>query len=52
MITGGVAAVIYGDPRFTRDIDVVLALDGASVPSLLGISTSSTGTLRSGPTST
>lgn len=27
MITGGVASVIYGDPRFTRDIDVVLALD-------------------------
>jgi len=26
MITGGVASVIYGDPRFTRDIDVVLIL--------------------------
>jgi len=26
VITGGVAAVIYGDPRFTRDIDVVLDL--------------------------
>jgi hypothetical protein len=26
MITGGVASVIYGDPRFTRDIDVVLRL--------------------------
>lgn len=26
MITGGVASVIYGDPRFTRDIDVVLEL--------------------------
>lgn len=25
MITGGVASVIYGDPRFTRDIDVVLS---------------------------
>jgi hypothetical protein len=24
MITGGVASVVYGDPRFTRDIDVVL----------------------------
>jgi hypothetical protein len=26
MITGGVAAVVYGDPRFTRDVDVVLEL--------------------------
>jgi len=26
MVTGGVASVIYGDPRFTRDIDLVLEL--------------------------
>lgn len=26
MITGGVASVIYGDPRFTRDVDVVVDL--------------------------
>ena len=26
MVTGGVASVIYGDPRFTRDVDVVLEL--------------------------
>lgn len=26
MVTGGVAAVAYGDPRFTRDVDIVLAL--------------------------
>ena len=26
MVTGGVASVIYGDPRFTRDIDLVIAL--------------------------
>lgn len=25
-ITGGVATIIYGEPRFTRDIDVVLAV--------------------------
>ena len=31
MITGGVASVIYGDPRFTRDIDVVLELRGAHI---------------------
>lgn len=26
MVTGGVASVIYGDPRFTRDIDLVIGL--------------------------
>lgn len=26
-VTGGVASVIYGEPRLTRDIDLVLALD-------------------------
>lgn len=31
MITGGVASVIYGDPRFTRDIDIVLVLDSAGI---------------------
>ncbi len=29
MITGAVAAIIYGEPRLTHDIDVVLALDPA-----------------------
>ena len=29
MITGGVASVIYGDPRFTRDIDLVMQLPPA-----------------------
>lgn len=33
MITGGVASVIYGDPRFTRDIDLVLELR-VSLPSI------------------
>jgi hypothetical protein len=26
-VTDGVASVIYGEPRLTRDIDLVLALD-------------------------
>lgn len=26
LVTGGVASVIYGEPRFTRDIDIVVAL--------------------------
>ena len=35
MITGGVASVVYGDPRFTRDVDLVLELDAAGASSLL-----------------
>ena len=31
MVTGGVASVVYGDPRFTRDIDVVLQLASVDV---------------------
>lgn len=31
MITGAVASVIYGEPRFTRDIDIVLQLREADV---------------------
>lgn len=31
MITGGVASVIYGDPRFTRDVDVVLELGESGI---------------------
>jgi hypothetical protein len=34
LVTGGVASVIYGDPRFTRDVDVVLDLPAESVPRL------------------
>ena len=26
MVTGGVASVVYGEPRFTRDIDLVIRL--------------------------
>ncbi len=29
MVSGGVASVIYGEPRFTRDIDLVIALKPA-----------------------
>lgn len=32
MVTGGVAAVVYGDPRFTRDIDIILRLTPADAP--------------------
>ncbi len=35
MITGGVASVIYGDPRFTRDIDLILELREADAGRLL-----------------
>lgn len=31
MITGSVAATIYGEPRFTQDIDIVLSLCAADV---------------------
>lgn len=34
MVTGATAAIVYGQPRVTNDIDVVLALDAASVPRL------------------
>lgn len=36
MVTGGVAAVIYGDPRFTRDIDIILKLEQNDVERLAG----------------
>lgn len=35
MITGGVASVIYGDPRFTRNVDVVLELSTAGLPEFI-----------------
>ncbi|HKK27509.1 MAG TPA: nucleotidyl transferase AbiEii/AbiGii toxin family protein [Gemmatimonadota bacterium] len=37
MVTGGVASVVYGDPRFTRDVDVVVEVDPAQVEDLLGV---------------
>ena len=35
MITGGVASVVYGEPRFTRDIDLVLALKDTNLDGIL-----------------
>jgi hypothetical protein len=35
MVTGGVATVVYGDPRFTRDVDVVLDLAPAAIESIV-----------------
>ncbi|MBN1308387.1 MAG: hypothetical protein JXA18_10750 [Chitinispirillaceae bacterium] len=32
MITGSVAATIYGEPRLTHDIDLVIALRAADIP--------------------
>lgn len=34
MITGAVASILYGEPRLTNDIDVVVALKMAKVPLL------------------
>jgi hypothetical protein len=34
MITGAVASTIYGEPRLTQDIDLVLDLDPSGVPRL------------------
>lgn len=34
MITGSVAAMTYGEPRLTNDIDLILALSPASIPRL------------------
>lgn len=35
MVTGGVASVVYGDPRFTRAVDLVVELDAGSVGTLV-----------------
>ena len=35
VVTGGVAAVVYGDPRFTRDVDLVVELDPDGVGRLV-----------------
>ena len=35
MITGATAAILYGQPRLTNDLDVVLALDDRTRPALI-----------------
>ena len=47
MITGGVVAVINGDPRFTRDVDLVLEPQRDRVATLLAAFESDTFPLRS-----
>lgn len=32
MVTGAVATAVYGEPRLTRDIDLVIALRSADAP--------------------
>lgn len=34
VVTGSVAAMIYGEPRLTHDIDIVMLLDDASITAL------------------
>jgi hypothetical protein len=34
-ITGGVAALAYGDPRTTRDLDLVIAIDSSNIQTLV-----------------
>lgn len=34
MLVGSIASTIYGEPRFTQDVDLVLQLEEAVVPSL------------------
>ena len=35
MVTGAVAAIVYGEPRLTHDIDIVIALAPLDVPSIV-----------------
>lgn len=37
MVTGSVAAAIYGEPRLTRDVDLVLVLRGSQAGRLAGL---------------
>jgi len=35
MVTGSVASMVYGEPRLTHDVDLVIALDEASIDALV-----------------
>jgi hypothetical protein len=35
MVTGGLAAIIYGEPRLTNDVDIVLRLEPEDAERLL-----------------
>ena len=37
MITGGAAAIVYGDPRLTNDLDVVLAMQPSDAPRVAAV---------------
>ncbi|MGE0553542.1 MAG: nucleotidyl transferase AbiEii/AbiGii toxin family protein [Gemmatimonadales bacterium] len=37
LVTGGIASIVYGEPRFTRDIDLVLALQPEDASVLAGL---------------
>lgn len=34
MVTGATAAIVYGKPRYTNDVDIVIVLSSAAVPKL------------------
>jgi hypothetical protein len=35
MVTGGLAAIVYGEPRLTNDVDIVVQLAPGDAPQLL-----------------
>lgn len=37
MVTGGVASVVYGEPRFTRDVDLVVELNSGSARQFMDV---------------
>ncbi len=37
MVAGGVAAIVYGEPRFTQDIDIVAALHPSNASAFAGL---------------
>ena len=38
MVAGGVAAIVYGEPRLTQDLDVVASIDPARAPAQAAVS--------------